>query len=100
MIAWWRLRRCSKKLVGVAEASLLSKALSEVGRLERTLFMIEYYSDPGLRRRCLGGLNKGEAAHKLKRSVFFHESGEIRDRSFLLSKGGVYRPPAQMAAVI
>jgi TnpA family transposase len=27
-------------------------------------------------------LNKGEAAHKLKRAVFFHERGEIRDRSF------------------
>jgi hypothetical protein len=35
-----------------------------------------------LRRRCLGGLNKGESAHKLKRAVFFHERGEVRDRSF------------------
>jgi len=35
-----------------------------------------------LRRRCQAGLNKGEAAHKLKRAVFFHERGEIRDRSF------------------
>ena len=69
-----------KKLSASQKPSLLSKALSEVGRLERTLFMIEYYSDPGLRRRCQGGLNKGEAAHKLKRAVFFHESGEIRDR--------------------
>ena len=33
-------------------------------------------------RRCLGGLNKGESAHKLKRAVFFHERGEVRDRSF------------------
>ncbi len=71
-----------KKLSAAQKPSLLSKALSEVGRLERTLFMIEYYSDPALRRRCQGGLNKGEAAHKLKRAVFFHESGEIRDRSF------------------
>ncbi|MBB4200810.1 hypothetical protein GGD83_004639 [Rhodoblastus sphagnicola] len=44
--------------------------------------MIEYYSDPDLRRRRQGGLDKGEAAHKLKRTVSFHESGEIRDRSF------------------
>lgn len=27
-------------------------------------------------------MNKGEAAHKLKRAVFLHERGEIRDRSF------------------
>jgi hypothetical protein len=44
--------------------------------------MIEWYCDPKLRRRCLGGLNKGESAHKLKRAVFFHERGEVRDRSF------------------
>lgn len=59
-----------------------SPALRELGRLERTLFMIEWYSDPALRRRCQAGLNKGEAAHKLKRAVFFHERGEIRDRAF------------------
>ncbi len=51
-------------------------------RIERTLFMIEWYSSPALRRRCQAGLNKGEAAHKLKRAVFFHERGEIRDRAF------------------
>jgi TnpA family transposase len=44
--------------------------------------MIEWYSDPALRRRCQEGLNKGEAAHKLKLAVFFHERVEIRDRSF------------------
>lgn len=26
--------------------------------------------------------DKGESAHKLKRAVFFHERGEVRDRSF------------------
>lgn len=56
--------------------------MRELGRIERTLFMIEWYSSPTLRRRCQAGLNKGEAAHKLKRAVFFHERGEIRDRSF------------------
>jgi TnpA family transposase len=56
--------------------------LRELGRLERTLFMIEWYSSPALRRRCQAGPNKGEATHKLKRAVFFRERGEIRDRSF------------------
>ncbi len=65
-----------------SKSSDLAKALREVGRIERTLFMIEWYSSPALRRRCQAGLNKGEAAHKLKRAVFFHERGEIRDRSY------------------
>jgi TnpA family transposase len=71
-----------KRLAASRNPSQLARALRELGRLERTLFMIEWYSDPALRRRCQAGLNKGEAAHKLKRAVFFHERGEIRDRSF------------------
>lgn len=71
-----------KRLSASSRSSDLAKALRELGRIERTLFMIEWYSSPALRRRCQAGLNKGEAAHKLKRAVFFHERGEIRDRSF------------------
>lgn len=70
-----------KKLAASPKPSQLARALREIGRIERTLFMIEWYSDPALRRRCQAGLNKGEAAHKLKRAVYFHERGEIRDRS-------------------
>ena len=71
-----------KKLSASRRPSELARALREVGRLERTRFMVEWYCDPKLRRRCLGGLNKGKSAHKLKRAVFFHERGEVRDRSF------------------
>ncbi|MVA82780.1 Tn3 family transposase, partial [Agrobacterium vitis] len=71
-----------KKLSASPKQSHLAKALRELGRIERSLFMIEWYSSPALRRRCQAGLNKGEAAQKLKRAVFFHERGEIRDRSF------------------
>lgn len=71
-----------KKLAASSKPSQLAMALRELGRIERSLFMIEWYSSPALRRRCQAGLNKGEAAHKLKRAVFFHERGEIRDRSF------------------
>ena len=71
-----------KKLSASSKEGHLAKALRELGRIERSLFMIEWYSSPALRRRCQAGLNKGEAAHKLKRAVFFHERGEIRDRSF------------------
>ncbi|HEY9345196.1 MAG TPA: Tn3 family transposase, partial [Inquilinus sp.] len=71
-----------RKLAASKNPSQLARALRELGRLERTRFMIGWYSDPALRRRCQAGLNKGEAAHKLKRAIFIHERGEIRDRSF------------------
>lgn len=71
-----------KKLAALPKSNLLSRALREIGRIERTLFMIEWYSSPELRSRCRVGLNKGEAGNKLTRAVFFHERGEIRDGAF------------------
>jgi hypothetical protein len=35
-----------------------------------------------LRQRSHAGLNKGEASNALRRAVFFHRQGEIRDRTF------------------
>jgi hypothetical protein len=52
-----------------------------VGRIERTLFMIDWILDAGLQRQAQIGLNKGEAHHALKRAISFHRRGEIRDRS-------------------
>jgi len=71
-----------KKLAALPRTNTLSRALREIGRVERTLFMTEWYSSPQLRDRCRAGLNKGEAGNKLTRAVFFHERGEIRDGSF------------------
>ncbi|PCS24003.1 Mobile element protein (plasmid) [Candidatus Enterovibrio escicola] len=60
----------------------LALALRDFGRLERTLFMLEWIQSPELRRRVQVGLNKGEARNALARTVFFNQLGEIRDRSF------------------
>jgi TnpA family transposase len=57
-------------------------ALREVGRSERSLFMLEWMKDAELRRRVQLGLNKGEARNALARAVFFNRQGDLRDRSF------------------
>jgi hypothetical protein len=41
-----------------------------------------WLSDPALHQRSHAGLNKGEASNALRRAVFFHRQGEIRDRTF------------------
>ena len=56
--------------------------LREMGRIERTLHMLKWLSDPAFRRRVTAGLNKGESRHKLARAVFFNRLGEVRDRAF------------------
>jgi len=71
-----------RQLAAYPRQNALTKALREIGRLERTLFTLDWISDPALRRPANSGLNKGEAHHALKRAVFFHRLGEIRDRTF------------------
>ncbi len=57
-------------------------ALRDLGRIERSLFTLDWLRDPALRRRANAGLNKGEARNALARAMFFHRLGEMRDRSF------------------
>ncbi|MBS1213130.1 MAG: transposase [Proteobacteria bacterium] len=71
-----------KKLGSYPRQNGLALALREVGRIERTFFMLEWMQDPELRRRVQIGLNKGEARNALARAVFFNRLGEMRDRSF------------------
>ena len=69
-----------RKLGAYRQQNRLHLALGEVGRIERTLFMIDWLEDPKLRRRCQGGLNKGESRHALADAVFAHSQGRIHDR--------------------
>jgi TnpA family transposase len=65
----------------------LAVALREVGRIERTLFIIEWILDTIMQRRAQIGLNKERPTMRSKmRSV--SEAGEIRDRT---TEGQHYR---------
>ena len=70
-----------RKLGAYPRQNSLAVALRELGRLERTLFLLQYMSSVELRRRIHVGLNKGEARNALARAVFFHRLGELRDRT-------------------
>lgn len=59
----------------------LAIALREVGRIERTLFIIDWLLDADMQRRAQIGLNKGEAHHALKNALRIGRQGEIRDRT-------------------
>ena len=71
-----------RKLASYPRQNSLHTALREVGRIERSLFMLEWMKDPEQRRRVQVGLNKGEARNALARAVFFNRQGDLRDRSF------------------
>ncbi len=57
-------------------------ALRELGRLERSIFMLDWLRDIDLRRRIPAGLTKGEDRNALARALLFNQLGELRDRRF------------------
>ncbi|CAM3546471.1 transposase (plasmid) [Xenorhabdus nematophila ATCC 19061] len=71
-----------RKLSSYPRQNGLAVALRELGRIERTLFILDWLQSTELRRRVQAGLKKGEARNALARAVFFNRLGEIRDRNF------------------
>jgi len=75
-----------RKLASYPRQNGLALALREMGRLERTLFLLDWLLDPALRQRVTAGLNKGEAKNTLARAVCFNRLGEIRDKTYELQR--------------
>lgn len=71
-----------RKLGSYPRQNGLAVALRELGRIERTLFALDWMQNVELRRRVQVGLNKGEAKNALARAVFLNRLGEMRDRSY------------------
>jgi len=71
-----------KKLSNFPRKNNLSLALSELGKIERCIFTLNWITDPILRKRVNSGLNKGESKNALNRAVHFNRHGEVRDRTF------------------
>ncbi|MGD7428241.1 Tn3 family transposase, partial [Ralstonia pseudosolanacearum] len=70
-----------KKFAAYPRQHELALALREIGRIERTLFIIDWLLDADMQRRAQVGLNKGEAHHALKNALRIGRQGEIRDRT-------------------
>jgi TnpA family transposase len=71
-----------RQLASYPRQNGVAAALRELGRLERTLFTLDWIADPELRRTTGQELNKGESRNSLARAVFIHRLGEIRDRTY------------------
>jgi TnpA family transposase len=58
----------------------LAKALAELGKIIKTIHILEFIDDEQKRRRILTQLNRGEGRHSLARAVFHAKRGELRER--------------------
>lgn len=68
------------KLAAYPHHSEAALALRELGRVERTLFTLDWLQKPDLRRRAQVGLNKGELRNSLARALRFYRRGAVADR--------------------
>ena len=68
------------KLAAYPRHSEMALALRELGRIERTLFTLDWLQQPDLRRRAQTGLNKGELRNSLAKALRFYRRGTVADR--------------------
>lgn len=58
-------------------ASTLARGLAELGRIPKTLFLLNYVDDATYRRRILIQLNRIEGRHSLARTIYFGRQGKL-----------------------
>jgi len=67
-----------KRLINATPADHISKALTQLGRIIKTIFIIKYLGDEKVRRKIQKQLNRGEQRHGLAKWLFFANHGEFR----------------------
>jgi TnpA family transposase len=70
------------KLSAFPRQNVLALALRDIGRINRSIFLPQWWKNTQMRRNAAAGLNKSEAQNTLARALFFNRLGELRDRTF------------------
>jgi TnpA family transposase len=84
-----------RKLAAYERQNQLDVGLQEIGKPERTLFMLDWLENPALRLRCQAGLNQSEQRHALTQAICTFRQGRIIDRSHEAQQ---YRHPASISS--
>ncbi len=69
-----------RSLLKSERPSSLAQAIIEAGRINKTLYLLNYVDDEDYRRRILTQLNRGEGRHAVARAICHGQRGEIRKR--------------------
>jgi TnpA family transposase len=70
-----------KRLSSYSRQHPLYKALKEFGKIHKTIFLLRYMDDLGLRQRIEKQLNKIELSHKFAKAVFFGGNQEYNQET-------------------
>ena len=69
-----------RSLLKSERPSNLAKAIIEAGRINKTIYLLNYIDNKEYRRRILTQLNRGEGRHAVARIICHGQRGEIRKR--------------------
>jgi len=75
-----RASQLLRVLQGGGRPTPLGRAVAELGRIAKTLYLLAYLDDETYRRRILTQLNRTESRHALARAVFHGQRGQLRQR--------------------
>jgi TnpA family transposase len=64
-------------LLRSSRPSTLTRAIGELGRVAKTLYLLSYLDDATYRLRILTQLNRGESCHDVARAVFHGQRDEV-----------------------
>jgi TnpA family transposase len=67
-----------RSLLKSERPSSLAQAIIDLGRINKTIYLLNYIDDEDYRRRILTQLNRGEGRHKVARTICHGRRGEIR----------------------
>ena len=72
----------AKRLISSGSHNRLATALTHLGRLIKTTYILRYFSDPELRQQVGLQLNRGESRQELADHMFFANQGEFRSGNY------------------
>jgi TnpA family transposase len=67
-----------QRLANASPSDRVAKALTALGRIVKTIFILRYLHEEKMRRRIQLQLNRGESRHELAKWLFFANRGEFR----------------------
>ena len=67
-----------QRLTNASPSDRVAKALTSLGRIVKTIFILRYLQEDKIRRRVQLQLNRGESRHDLAKWLFFANRGEFR----------------------
>ena len=71
-----------RRLVSSAPTNRLAKALTHLGQVVKTIYILRFLSDPTLRQQVRTQLNRGEARQGVAQRLFFADQGMFRSGDY------------------